>query len=109
MADLIPFYVLLALVVGGHLWLLDRRDRRDRAERAELHQRFQAPHAAIAEHHQVVTAAPVESDGGLPMTDEEMAKAQSVLTPWERERDRLIAQMEAMENGTARVEDGVLQ
>lgn len=107
----IAFLAALVAVNIAYLVLLDRRDTRDRAERAALHQRFQAPQAAIYEHHAAVTPAGPESPaGGMPMSDEEIALMQAREVPDEGgELARIIARMEAAENGTVQLEDGLLQ
>lgn len=104
---LIGLIVALVLVNAGWLILMDRRDARDRAERAVLHQRFQAPQAAVAEHHAQVMPAPEPAGSPLPMSDAEMAEMMAA--PDEQASVRAwIARMEAAENGTGQIEDGVL-
>lgn len=101
------FAVILAFLV-----LLDRRDTRaareraaDREELQTLLQRIQAPHAAVHEHH--ATVAPAEPQGStLPMTDEEVADLQNRQVP--SELAAIIAKMEAVENGSAQIVDGLL-
>lgn len=98
----------LIVVIAGFLWLLDRKDSRDREERAVLLQRIQAPQAAIHEHHAaIVSPEPVGS--ALPMSDEEIAEMQARHAPdGASELAAIIARMEAVENGSAQLEDGVL-
>jgi hypothetical protein len=93
----------LIVALAGHLWLLDRRDRRDREERQTLLQRIQAPQAAVYEHHAGLAPAPEPATGGgMPMSDEEIADMQARRVPDEAsELQRIIAQMEAVENGSA--------
>lgn len=110
------FALLAALIAQTVLmfWLLDRQGKRaaaeraqDRSERAELLQRIQAPHAAVAEHYH--RADPPEAGSSLPMTDAEIADQERGQVPdVDVERARIIAQMEAIENGTAQLLDGVL-
>jgi hypothetical protein len=100
--------VLIASIVTAFLVASDRRDRRERVERAELLQRIQAPHAAVAEHHHRATV-PVDPGSGLPMTDGEMAGMEGGIPDPDVERQRMIAWMEAVENGTVQLEDGVIQ
>jgi HD superfamily phosphodiesterase len=100
--------ILIAAIVAAFLVASDRRDRRERAERAELLQRIQAPHAAVAEHHHAVDP-PVDPGSGLPMTDAEVAELQGNRVDVPEELRKWIAQVEAIENGTAQLEDGVLQ
>jgi hypothetical protein len=100
---------LIAAIVAAFLLASDRRDRRERAERAELLQRIQAPHAAVAEHHYRADP-PVDPGSGLPMTDTEIAELEGNRVPDVGEETRKwIAQVEAIENGTAQLEDGVLR
>jgi hypothetical protein len=103
--------ILIALVVTGFLVVLDRRDARAQSERAGLLQRIQAPQAAIAAHHQAVTPVPVEAGSGMPMSDAEIAEAASgqPIATQEQQKERLIAWMEAVENGAVQIEDGVIQ
>lgn len=102
---LVMLIVALLLTVAGHLWLSDRRDKRDRAERASWLQRIQAPHAAVYEHHASVTT-PEPPVSPLPMSDEEMAEMQA---PGSYESvEAIIARMEAAENGTAQIQDGLI-
>lgn len=112
----------LALLIGlfavifAFLVLLDRRDERavreraaDREELQVLLQRIQAPHAAVHEHHGAVTAPEPVQASSLPMSDEEVADLQNRHAPdGASELARIIAQMEAVENGSAQLEDGVL-
>jgi hypothetical protein len=108
-AALIVVGVALVATIAAFAWLLDRRDQRGRAERAELLQRIQAPHAAVAEHHYRADP-PVDPGSGLPMTDTEIAELEGNRVPDVGEETRKwIAQVEAIENGTAQLEDGVLQ
>jgi hypothetical protein len=101
--------ILIAAIVAAFLLASDRRDRRERVERAELLQRIQAPHAAVAEHHYRADP-PVDPGSGLPMTDTEIAELEGNRVPDVGEETRKwIAQVEAIENGTAQLEDGVLQ
>ena len=111
------YALLIALVASivAFAWLLDRALERakrerdaDREERQTLLQRIQAPQAAVHEHHaQVVPLEPVAS--ALPMTDEEIAELQNRMAPdGASELARLIAEMEAVENGTSQLRDGVL-
>jgi hypothetical protein len=101
--------ILIAAIVAAFLIASDRRDRRERAERAELLQRIQAPHAAVAEHHHAVDP-PVDPGSGLPMTDAEIAELQRARVPdVDEETRKWIEQVEAIENGTAQIEDGVLR
>lgn len=94
--------VLLASLVVACLLVLDRHDRRHQEERAQhraelaaLLQRIQAPQAAVAEYHATVTPASGPANA-MPMSDHEMAAAEDDLSP---ETRRLIAAMEAVENG----------
>jgi hypothetical protein len=104
---LIALSIALLAVIVSFAWLLDRRDARERAERAELLQRIQAPHAAVAEHH--YRADPPETGSSLPMSDAEIADQERNGVPdTDAERQRWIAQVEAIENGTAQLLDGVL-
>jgi hypothetical protein len=99
----------LVLVNAGWLVVLDRRDTRDRAERQMLLQRIQAPQAAVHEHHHAAVPPAPAAGSGLPMSDEEVADLQNRLVPdGGSELARIIAQMEAVENGSAQIEDGVL-
>jgi hypothetical protein len=108
-AALIVVGVALVATIAAFAWLLDRRDRRERVERAELLQRIQAPHAAVAEHHHAVDP-PVDPGSGLPMTDTEIAELQRARpADVDEETRKWIAQVEAIENGTAQLEDGVIQ
>jgi hypothetical protein len=100
--------LLIALIVAGFLIAQDRRDRRERAERADLLQRIQAPQAAIHQHHHR-TDAPAEPGSGLPMTDTEIAEMQGGVPDVDDETRKLIAHIEAMENGSAQLEDGVIR
>lgn len=105
----IPFYVLLATVIAGFLLLLDRRDERAQRERATLLQRALAPHAAAAEHHATVMPPTEQSGSLMPMSDEEIAQMQARQIPDEQtELQRYIAQIEAIENGTVQLEDGLI-
>ena len=101
--------VLIAVIVAGFLIATDRRDRREREERAELLQRIQAPQAAIAEHYHRALQQ-TEPIDGLPMTDHEMAGLEGRISPTdaEAERQRMIAWIEARENGTAQLQDGII-
>lgn len=99
--------VLIAAIVAAFLVAADRRDRRERVERAVLLQRIQAPHAAVHEHH-YRAQEPVESGSGLPMTDGEMAGLEGGIPDPDVARQKAIAWLEAMEDGTAQLEDGVL-
>jgi hypothetical protein len=108
-AALIVVGVALVATIAAFAWLLDRRDQRERAERAELLQRIQAPHAAVAEHHYRADP-PTDPGSGLPMTDTEIAELQGARTPnVPEELQKWIAHVEAIENGTAQLEDGVLR
>jgi hypothetical protein len=99
----------LVLVNAGWLVVLDRRDTRDRAERQMLLQRIQAPQAAVHEHHHAAAPPAPAAGSGLPMSDEQVADLQNRLVPdGGSELARIIAQMEAVENGSAQIEDGVL-
>lgn len=101
--------VLIAVIVGGFLVAQDRRDARERTERAGLLQRIQAPHAAVAEHHHRADP-PVQTDSGLPMSDAEVAELEGGQVPdVDVETKKWIAQIEAIENGAAQIQDGVLQ
>jgi hypothetical protein len=98
----------LILTLTGFLWLLDRRDKRDRTERASWLQRIQNPQAAVHEHHAQVTP-PAPAASPLPMTDEEIAEMQANRIPdGQSELAQIIARMEAAENGTAQIEDGLI-
>jgi hypothetical protein len=99
----------LILTLAGFLVLLDRRDSRDRIERAKWLQRIQNPQAAVHEHHQAVTP-PDPATSPLPMSDHEIASMEGGQVPdSQTELQRIIARMEAVENGTAQLEDGLLQ
>jgi hypothetical protein len=101
--------ILIATIVAAFLTASDRRDRRECAERAELLQRIQAPHAAVSEHHHRAEA-PVDPGSGLPMSDTQIAELEGNRVPnVDEETRKWIAQVEAIENGTAQLEDGVLQ
>jgi hypothetical protein len=105
---LIALLIALVAVNIAYLVLLDRRDARDRVERATLHQRLQAPHAAVAEHHAQVVP-PVPAGSPLPMSDEEMAEMMNGQIPdSQSELARVIARMEAEANGFEQIQDGVL-
>jgi hypothetical protein len=96
----------LILTLAGFLVLLDRRDTRDRAERQMLLQRIQNPQAAVHEHHQAVTP-PDPPASPLPMSDEEMAEMMDGRIP--SDLAAAIAKIEAVENGSAQLEDGLLR
>jgi hypothetical protein len=96
----------LILTLAGFLVLLDRRDTRDRAERQMLLQRIQNPQAAVHEHHQAVTP-PDPPASPLPMSDEEMAEMMDGRIP--SDLAAAIAKIEAVENGSAQLEDGMLR
>lgn len=99
----------VGLIVAGFLVALDRRDAREREERAGLLQRIQAPHAAVAEHH-YRAEQPVEPGSGLPMSDAEVAKIEGGRVPdVDAETKKWIAQVEAIENGSSQLLDGVIQ
>lgn len=96
----------LLLTLAGFLVFLDRRDARDREERSVLLQRIQAPQAAVHEHHTAIVP-PEPAASPLPMSDEEIADLQARTMPdGASDLARIIAQMEAAENGQLR--DGVL-
>jgi hypothetical protein len=98
---------LIALIVAGFLIASDRRDRRERLERADLLQRIQAPQAASIS---IITApTPGEPGSGLPMTDTEIAQMQGGIPDADAERENVIAHVEAIENGSAQLEDGVIR
>lgn len=103
--------LLIALVVMSVAFpvalfvLLDRRDARDRVERASWLQRIQNPQAAVAEHHAALTP-PEPAPNPFPMSDEEMAEMEAQRVP--DSIQALIARMEAAENGTVQIEDGLL-
>jgi hypothetical protein len=100
---------LIATIVAAFLTASDRRDRRERAERADLLQRIQAPHAAVSEHHHRAEP-PIDPGSGLPMSDTQIAELERNRVPdVDEETRKWIAQVEAIENGTAQLEDGVLQ
>jgi hypothetical protein len=101
--------ILIATIVAAFLTASDRRDRRERAERADLLQRIQAPHAAVSEHHHRAEP-PIDPGSGLPMSDTQIAELEGNRVPdVDEETRKWIAQVEAIENGTAQLEDGVLQ
>lgn len=102
----IIFAAALILTLAGFLVILDRRDSRDRTERAAWLQRIQNPQAAVHEHHRAVTP-PEPPASTLPMSDEEMAEMMNGRIP--SDLAAVIAQMEAVENGSAQLEDGLLQ
>lgn len=99
-------FVLLAALVAvnvAYLMYLDRNDKRAHAERADLLQRIQAPQAAVAQHHQQQAPPRREPDPreGLPASDEDLGLLDD-------DTRRHIAMLEAIENGTHQITDGVL-
>jgi hypothetical protein len=103
---LIALLAALVAVNIAYLLLIDRRDSRDRTERAAWLQRIQNPQAAVHEHHRAVTP-PDPPASPLPMSDEEMAEMMDGRIP--SDLAAAIAKIEAVENGSAQLEDGLLR
>jgi hypothetical protein len=98
--------VLIALLAALSLNLDPSSTAGQRTRAQMLLQRIQNPQAAVHEHHQAVTP-PEPPASPLPMSDEEMAEMMDGRIP--SDLAAAIAKIEAVENGSAQLEDGLLQ
>jgi hypothetical protein len=112
----IPLLIVIALLAAANLaipvglFVFLRQDRAaEREERQVWLQRIQDPRAAVHEHHQKAAPAAEVPVSALPMSDEEIALMQNTSVPdGESELARIIARMEAVENGSVQLEDGLI-